>query len=339
VGGMIFPAAIYTIFNLTGPGAPGWGIPMATDIAFILGSMALLGNRVPLSLKVFFTAMAIADDLGAVLVIAIFYSSGISWISLGVGAIILILLFGLNRARIYSPLPYALLGIGLWLAFLESGVHPTIAGVLLAMTIPTRNPANTSTLLAQCVTILDDYELPEGPQVTSVNRHQAAVQTLENITERLQSPAQRLERELHPWSTYLILPMFALANAGVELLSGMSTNLLNPVTIGIVLGLVIGKPLGITLASRLVVRLGIAELPPDYNWQQLFGASWLAGIGFTMSIFIANSAFTSPELLASAKAAILLASILAGLVGWIFLSRVSPHFDTTTQISAAPAGD
>ncbi len=332
VGGMLLPAGLYAVFNIGGPGASGWGIPMATDIAFTLGIMALLGKRVPLSLKVFFTALAIADDLGAVLVIALFYTTHIEWSALIAGALILAVLFGLNRARVFSPFPYAILGIGLWLAFLESGVHPTIAGVLLAMTIPTRSPANTGVMLAQCVTILDNYEMPGAAQSNRDASHQAAVQTLENITDRLLSPAQRLERDLHPWSTYLILPVFALSNAGITLSGGGGETLLDGVSLGIISGLVLGKPFGIYLASRLAVRLGLAELPPDLNWRQIFSASWLAGIGFTMSLFIANAGFSDPALLNTAKLAILIASVAAGVVGWGLLNWSSPRLDQTTHM-------
>jgi len=332
VGGMVLPAAIYTIFNYGGETAAGWGIPMATDIAFTLGIMALLGNRVPLSLKVFFTALAIADDLGAVLVIALFYTASINWGALGIGAVILGVLFGLNRARVFSPLPYWILGIGLWLAFLESGVHPTIAGVLLAMTIPTRSPADTGTLLAQCVTILDNYETARGPMVNQEGQHQAAIQALENITDRMQSPAQCLERDLHPWSTYLILPVFALSNASISLSGGQGINLFDGVSLGIIFGLVLGKPFGIYFASRIAVRLGLAELPADLNWKQIFSASWLAGIGFTMSLFIANAGFTDPEILNSAKLAILIASLVAGVIGGLLLLRNSPRYDESTAV-------
>lgn len=334
IGGMVFPAAIYALFNAGGPGRAGWGVPMATDIAFTLGILALLGRRVPLGLKVFFTALAIADDLGAVMVIALFYTSEIHWVALAVGAAFFVGLVALNRARVYSPLPYSLLGIGLWLAFLESGVHPTIAGVLLAMTIPTRSPANTGAMVAQCVTILDDPPTL-SPELIPVaeSRRQAAVSTLEAITERLLSPAQRLERNLHPWTTYLILPVFALANAGVSL-GGASMNLINPTSIGIILGLVIGKPLGITLLSWLAVQLGLAQLPTNVRWSQLFAASWLAGIGFTMSLFIAGSAFPDPDLLVTAKIGILVASVLAGVVGWVLLSV----FTSQTSSQSRSAG-
>jgi NhaA family Na+:H+ antiporter len=339
LGGMLVPAAFYMIFNLSGPGTSGWGIPMATDIAFTLGILALMGKRVPLSLKVFFTALAIADDLGAVLVIALFYTSDISWLALGVGALFLASLFTLNWARVYNPLPYALLGIGLWLSFLESGVHPTIAGVLLAMTIPTRSPPDTRGLLAQAVTVLEDFEvsLLQNRQIDS--RRQAAVQSMETITDRMQSPAQRLERDLGPWATYFILPVFALANAGVNLSLDSSSELFGPISLGIIAGLVLGKPVGITLFSWLAVRFGLAEMPSNVTWQQLFGASWLAGIGFTMSLFIANSAFEDPALLTQAKIGILAASILAGLVGWILLNRSSPGYDRTSAMtgSAGPS--
>ena len=332
IGGMLVPALIYAALNLGGPGAHGWGIPMATDIAFTLGILTVLGRRVPLSLKVFFTAMAITDDLGAVLMIAIFYSKGIVWSNLLIGALILVLLFALNRARIYSPLPYAILGIGLWLAFLGSGVHPTIAGVLLALTIPTRTPASPKALLAQTVSMLEEFELPPEWSSPTNSRRQAAVTSLETIIDRLQSPAQRLEHQLNPWSTFLILPMFALANAGVTFIAtGSSPNLLNPISLGIILGLVLGKPLGLSLFSWLAVRLNIARLPAGVNWAQFISATFLAGIGFTISLFIANAAFSDPALVASAKTAILLASVLSAILGWVLLSINSKPHDQSAR--------
>jgi NhaA family Na+:H+ antiporter len=332
VGGMLMPALIYSAFNSNGVGASGWGIPMATDIAFTLGILTVLGRRVPLSLKVFFTAMAIADDLGAVIMIAIFYSKGIVWASLTVGALILLLLFGLNRARIYSPLPYAVLGVGLWLAFLTSGVHPTIAGVLLALTIPTRTPANTKALLAQTVSLLEEFELPPEWSSPTNSRRQAAATSLETIIDRIQSPAQRLEHQLNPWSTYLILPIFALANAGVAFnTAGPDLNLFNPVGLGIIFGLVLGKPLGIALFSWLAVRLSIARLPAGVSWRMFLSASFLAGIGFTISLFIANAAFGDPALVASAKIAILVASILSALIGWVLFTIANRQQDQISK--------
>jgi NhaA family Na+:H+ antiporter len=296
LGGMVTPALFYLAFNAGGPGEHGWGIPMATDIAFTLGLLTLLGHRVPLSLKVFFTALAIADDLGAVLVIAIFYTAAISWASLAVGAVFLLALIGLNRARVYATLPYALLGIGLWLAFLESGIHPTIAGVLLALTIPTRSPPNTRALLAQVVSLLEGFNLPPEWRAEPNSQRQATLNTLEVVADRMRSPAQRLEHDLNPWTTYLILPLFALANAGVVLRGegaggAGQPSLINPVGLGILFGLVLGKPLGISLFSWLAVRLGWAELPLGVGWLQLFSASWVAGIGFTISLFITHAAF------------------------------------------------
>jgi NhaA family Na+:H+ antiporter len=335
LGGMLIPAAIYLIFNAGGPGEQGWGIPMATDIAFTLGVLALLGSRAPLSMKIFFTALAIADDLGAILVLAIFYSSDIHWISLLIAGVILVVLILLNRARVYSPLPYALLGIGLWLAFLESGIHPTIAGVLLAATIPTWGAPDTRALLAQCVSVLDEFEVPTAQ---SANRAQVAAQTLEAVADRMQSPAQRLEHSLLPWTTYLILPIFALANAGVVI--EFDQSLLSMVSIGIVLGLVLGKAAGITFFTWIAVRLRLADLPRNVSLRQIFSASWLAGIGFTMSLFIAGNAFRgNPDLLDEAKAGILVASVIAGIIGYVLSYITTQTYAETSHIEAVPATD
>ncbi len=335
LGGMIVPAAIYLVFNSGTAGAAGWGIPMATDIAFTLGILTVLGGRVPLSLKVFFTAMAIADDIGAVLVIAIFYTSEIVWISLAAGAGILLILFAINRFGIFHPLPYGILGVGLWLAFLESGVHPSIAGVLLALTIPTRPEPNVQAFLAQCQTIFGEFD-PIGNEAEREavlsGRRQAAAQALERILERMQSPAQRLQRSLHPWTTYVILPVFALANAGVEFSTDLSDALSHPVSLGIMLGLVIGKAAGLSAFSWLAVRTKLAELPADLGWAQIFSASWLAGIGFTISLFIADAAFTDPELLSIAKISVFAASLLASVIGLSLLALTSPRTDQVTKL-------
>jgi Na+:H+ antiporter, NhaA family len=277
-----------------------------------------------------------------VLVIALFYSSGLVWGMLGLAAAFMVLLYGLNRARVYNPLPYALLGIGLWLAFLKSGAHPTLAGVLLAMVIPTRPPPNTSALLGQCVAILDQIDgAGEEDHATVESRQQAAAEALESVADRMQSPAQRLEHQLHPWTTFLVLPLFALANAGVRIEGGIDS-LLHPVSLGIIGGLVLGKPLGITLFAWVAVRLGVARMPADVSWRQLFGAAWLAGIGFTISLFIAGAAFTDPALVTTAKLSILVASVLAAVVGWTLVWLFSPHFDETTHARptavSAPAG-
>jgi len=337
IGGMIFPAGFYLIFNASGEGQAGWGVPMATDIAFTLGVLALLGSRAPLVLKVFFTALAIADDLGAVLVIALFYTEEVTWIALLVAAIIFLILIALNRSRVYSSLPYIFLGVALWIAFLESGIHPTIAGVLLAISIPNRNPPDTKALLAQCVTVLNDFDQPGIQGAYYQDKTQIAAQTLEAVSERMQSPAQRLEHDLLPWTTYLILPIFALANAGVTLTFDRS--LISPVSLGIVLGLVIGKPLGVTLMSWLAVKLKLAELPVDISWRQLASASFLTGIGFTMALFIASSAFKGSELLPEAKIGILGASLIAGITGYVLTRFSSPTYSETTNYEPAPATD
>ena len=331
LGGMVLPAFLYSVFNWGGEGLRGWAVPMATDIAFALGVLALFGNRIPLSLRVFFTALAIVDDLGAVLVIALFYNEQILWNALLIGAVILVLLMILNRMGIRNPLPYGILGIGLWLAFLQSGIHPTIAGVLLALTIPARTQVRAQAFLAQCTAVLGGVR-PEATleEIDLTDRQQAAAHALEGIAERLQTPAQRLEHSLAPWASYLVLPIFALANAGV-VLSGEVGAGSTPITLGIIFGLVVGKPLGISLFSWLAVRLKVAEMPARVRWPQLFSATWLAGIGFTMALFITNSAFQDPLALNSAKIAILIGSLLAGLAGSILLGITSRSRQGSTE--------
>jgi NhaA family Na+:H+ antiporter len=336
---MLVPAAIYTAFNFGSAGQAGWGIPVATDIAFVLAILTVFGNRIPIALKVFFTALAIADDLGAVLVIALFYTDEIAWVALAAGAILLLVLVIFNRIGVRQPMPYALVGIGLWLAFLESGLHPTIAGVLLAMTIPARTDVRASAFMAQCRAALGglgDGESAEA-EVDLSRQRQGAAQTLEVIAERIQSPLQRLERTLNPWVAYLILPVFALANAGVVLSGDLTEALTAPVSLGIILGLLLGKALGITSFTWIAVRAGIAELPFGVSWAQLFSASWLAGIGFTMSLFIASSAFDSPYLLNIAKIDILIASVLAAVIGTVLVWFTSTSQEDVSSLSAAGA--
>ena len=337
VGGMIVPALVYTAFNSSNSIAmQGWAIPVATDIAFTLGILTILGGRIPISLKIFFTAMAIADDLGGILVIALFYTSEINATALFVAALFFAALLILNRWRVYSPLPYSLLGIGLWIAFLYSGVHPTIAGVLLAITIPTRSPPNVGRLMQQTDTVLNRYEYGE----TEV-REQALVRALRTVLDRMEPPAQRLEHELQPWVAYLILPIFALANAGVPLGGADGLALLSPVSLGIIFGLVLGKPIGVAAFAWLATKSGLAEKPFDISWRQFLSASALAGIGFTMSIFIAQAAFDDPRLLSNAKIGILAGSIIAAGIGWGLLYLTSPQYDTVTEAEAelAPAAD
>lgn len=323
IGGMLIPAAIYFVINRGGPGAPGWGVPMATDIAFVLGVLALLGNRVPTSLKVFLTALAIVDDLGAVLVIALFYTASISWMSLAIATGITVLLIGANRMGIRGPVIYGLLGIGLWLAFLHSGIHPTIAGVLLAMTIPARSRIGADELPRKGREILKEFERSgengNGGGVLANQQQQEALQELLNTSRNAETPLQRLEHSLHPWVAFAIMPVFALANAGVSLHTALTTALTHTVTLGIIAGLVIGKQVGITLAAWLVIRCGLTTLPSDVTWRHIYGAGWLGGIGFTMSLFIAGLAFAGTELLPEAKVGIMAASIVAGLGGWLIL--------------------
>jgi NhaA family Na+:H+ antiporter len=339
LGGMVVPAAIYFFFNAGMEGEAGWAIPMATDIAFMLGVLTLLGKRIPLPLKVFFAALAIADDLGAVIVLAVFYSEQIVWSLLAIAGFLVAALVALNFAGVRRPLPYGLLGILLWLVVLKSGVHPTIAGVLLALTIPARTQARGQAFLAQANAVLSMVEVPDGfeeAELTYRSRQQAAARTLEMIAERMQGPAQRLEHALTPWATYLVLPIFALANTGVVLSGDVFRGLTSPLSLGIIFGLVFGKAIGISIFAWIAVRLGIAQKPSRVSWPQLFGASWLAGIGFTMSIFIAGSAFAGTALLASAKVSILFASVIAIAIGIVLTRATSGRREGHSELQELP---
>ena len=333
IGGMLVPAAIYAIFNAGGSGESGWGVPMATDIAFTLGLLALLGRRVPFALLIFVSALAIADDLGAILVIAFFYTDEISFLGLAVSGLIVLFLVGVGRSGIRRPWPYALLGVALWIAVLYSGVHPTLAGVMLAMTIPLRPKPDTEALLAQSTMALDHQHAMESD--SDEESEAMAVRTLETVMERLESPADRIRRRLEPWTAYLVLPLFALANAGI-VFDRNALDLTSPVSLGIILGLVIGKPLGITLFAWAATRVGFAERPDQVEWSQIVGAACLCGIGFTMSIFIATAAFADAILLAEAKLSVILASVLATAVGWYVLVRMTSPATQSTPANMVP---
>jgi NhaA family Na+:H+ antiporter len=325
LGGMVVPALLYTAVNSGGAGAAGWGIPMATDIAFALGILALLGDRVPGGVRVFLAALAIVDDLGAVLVIALFYAGSRNWQALGLVAVIMGVLLILNRAGFRRPLVYALLGVALWICMHASGIHATLAGVLLALAVPARTRISEDQFVARAEASLAAFRAADEPGTTVLTNHghQQALQDLEDAADAAQAPLQRMEHGLHGVVAFLIMPVFALANAGVSLGDGAIAGLGSPIGLGVVLGLLLGKPLGITLASYLAVKAG-AVLPSRVTWRHIHGAAWLGGIGFTMSIFIAGLAFGDPALLTAAKLGILSASIAAGVVGFTLLrSRIS----------------
>jgi NhaA family Na+:H+ antiporter len=298
---------------------------MATDIAFALGVLALLGERVPVALKVFLTALAIVDDIVAVLVIALFYTSEISWGALGVAAAFFAALVVANLLGVDRTLVYAVLGAGLWLCFLLSGVHATIAGVLLALTVPSVSFMDPGAFLDRSRYVLDRFEKAgeKGENVLANDERQAALHALNHAAYKLEPPLHELEHALNPWVVFAVMPIFALANAGVPLGGGIVGALTSPVALGIVLGLVVGKQLGVTLFAWLAVKSGVAELPEGIGWRHVYGAGWLAGIGFTMSLFITDLAFSEDSLVEEAKVGILCASLIAGAVGWTILRGAS----------------
>jgi len=321
MGGMIVPALCYVAVNAGDSGIRGWGAPMATDIAFALGVLALLGDRIPPRLKILLAAVAIVDDIGAVLVIALFYTShiGVTYLLLAGGLLLIVL--GGNIMGIRNPLFYACLGILVWLAFLRSGVHSTVAGVLLAMLIPARTKYDADKFEKLAGSQLEEFRKARrsGEGILTNHAKHAALLSLQSTTAYAETPLQRLEHALVPWVDYAIMPLFALANAGVRIDGSIATALADPVSVGILIGLFVGKQAGILGAVTLLVKSGITRLPPGLCLRHVHGVSLLAGIGFTMSLFIGALAFDDPAQLASAKLAVIVASFVSGVAGWLVL--------------------
>ena len=317
-GGIAVPIFIYLLIAPAGPLSAGWGVPIATDTAFAVALIVLLGARVAVELRVFLTAAVIIDDLVAIGVIAVFYTDAISPSYLLASGLVAGLLVAFNRWGIYRPLPYAVLGIVLWVCLHEAGLHATLAGVILALVTPTLPPANLRALMAQAEAILQAETRMASERVLRHGPSEPAMRALDAIHARVESPADKLLRSMEPWSSYVMLPVFALANAGVLLSFGVFETH-SSLMLAIILGLVVGKPVGIFLAAWIAVRLRIAVKPKEYSWRQLAGAGALAGIGFTMSLFIAGEAFPEPADFAAAKIAIFIASLVAGLVGTVIL--------------------
>jgi len=326
VGGMLVPAAIFLMFNLGGPGQSGWGIPMATDIAFALGILALFGTRAPLGLKVFLTALAIADDMGAVLVIALFYTEEVRLLPLVVAAVLLVLIFLAGKANIRRFGLYLALIFGVWLGVFASGVHATIAGILLALVVPVRARIDPTDFFATADRSLANLRSSELTQDSMVDDDEqfTALSDLSEATTDMMPAGLILERYLHLGQAFLILPLFAFFNAGVRIGGDLLDILTSPVSLGIILGLVLGKQIGVMFFSWLAIKSGKAGLPAGVTWAQLWGVSCLAGIGFTMSIFIDELAYNDPAIIDEAKIGILAASLIAGILGYIVLKVVLP---------------
>ncbi len=324
LGGMLVPATIYLLLNSSGEAQNGWGIPMATDIAFALGVLYLLGSKVPLSLKVFLTALAIVDDLGAVLVIALFYTADIAVTNLFIGLGFAAVMYIAGRMGVRSILFYAIVGIlGVWMPFLLSGVHATIAAVIAAFTIPANVVINERNYLGGVQGDLDRFKAIDPndaiPTLTASQLH--LLDTVKKQTNAAIPPLQRLEQAMHPFVTFLIIPVFALANAGVSLDINISQLFNNNIALGVALGLLVGKVAGVVGFTLLLVKLKIASFPAGMNLKNLLGLGLVASIGFTMSLFISSLAFTNPEHLIQSKIGIFAASIIGGILGYWVLSR------------------
>ncbi|MEO7082280.1 MAG: Na+/H+ antiporter NhaA, partial [Flavobacteriales bacterium] len=323
VGGMVFPALIFLVINnFTGPATRGWGITMGTDTAFVLGLLALLGKRVPPAIKALFITVAVTDDIASVTVIALFYTSDISMMNLGIGAAFMVVLVAMNLLGVRNMTAYGVIGIGgLWMAFMLSGVHATVAGVLAALTIPVTTKMKERTYAKKIHELADMFDRTKDTTAKTITREQAhIIAKVKRFSTAAETPLQRLEEALHPWVAFLVLPLFALANAGIEFPESMAGAIASPVTMGVMLGLVLGKPIGLLLMSWTFVKFGWGRLGTNVNWGHMVAISVLSGLGFTMAIFISELAFDSEAMRTEAKLGILFASVTAGIIGtWLFM--------------------
>jgi len=322
IGGMVVPALIYAAINSGSDALAGWGVPMATDIAFAMGVLALLGSRIPRPLVGFLLALAIVDDLGAVLVIAAFYTDKINLLALLFAGLAFVMLLLSNIAGIRRPLPYVIFGLLLWLGMLESGIHATLAGVITALAVPANSHCHAIPFVRRMRQLITRFETiqEDHRHIMQNSEQQKLLQSMENFVHCIESPLQRMEHNLHIWVSFLIIPTFALANAGIPIdFSTLGTTFSDPVTIGIIGGLIGGKLIGITFFSWLIIKTGLSRLPDGVTLPMIASVSLLAGIGFTMSIFIGGLAFDNAQHLLNAKIGILAASLFAGIAGYISL--------------------
>lgn len=324
VGGMLVPAAVFAVISAGGPGSHAWGVPMATDIAFALGILILVGGNVPTSIKVFLAALAIVDDLGAILVIAIFYTEKVALAPLGLGLVCFLISIAANKAGVRNQVVFFLLGTVVWIGFLKSGVHATLAAVLMAFTIPARTRHDGQAFVDRMSTLLQGFRDsgPVGGRELKSPAQQAIFEKMTDLLDEASAPLQRLEHTLMPLITFLVLPIFALANAGVVLEGDLGAAIFSPTAVGIFCGLFVGKQVGILSFSWLAVRLGWASLPEGASWRHIHAVGVLAGIGFTMALFISELGLQDPQLLRSAKLGVLLASVVSALVGAWLLRRL-----------------
>lgn len=319
IGGMVIPVVMFIFLNKNPDTLNGWGIPMAADIAFTLAILKMIGNRVPLSLKIFLTAFAIIDDIGAVLVIAIFYSSGINWLLLAYALVLLIILFFLSYKKIHSKYLILLFGIIIWILFLKAGIHPTVSGVLLAFTVPIRQKVDVKTFTNKLNDIANEIKISTDNENYILSKKQIEqIDNLEACSDKVQSPLQQLEHRLHNWVAFFIIPLFAFANAGVSFNTDMNFD--SALIANIAICLFAGNFIGVTVMSFLSMKLRLTELPKGVNYIQILGIASLAGVGFTMSIFIANLAFVENiAFIDSAKVGILIGSFISGITGYFIL--------------------
>ena len=338
-GGVLFPALIYWYFNVGTMSESGWGVPMATDIAFVLGALTMLGSRVPSSLTIFLVSLAIVDDLVAVVVIALFYSQALEFVYLGMALLVVGVLIVMNILGTRAPGPYILVGVVLWALIYASGVHATVAGVIVALTIPARSARDTHGFVDEAKTLIKEFQNQRPRDYLIYLRHenQRVLRQLENMFRQVEPPLQRLEYVLHPWVIFGIMPIFALANAGVVLESSLLVkSVTSSQSLGIILGLFIGKQVGIFTATWLALRLRIATLPEGVNLKHIYGGSVLCGIGFTMSLFIAELSFMDrPDLLDEAKVSILIGSLVSGIIGATILYFVGASNKVLPERKAA----